>query len=236
MSSTRTYNNDRRRLQADATRQTVIQVAGAQFTAHGYAATSVRQIADAAEVSIETVYKQVGTKKDLLWAWLDASVAGADEPDVAQVDQQWARDLASEPDFARQARLAASNLREVYERSLDVLDVIRSAAEVDDDAAELLRKERSDRHRDVSDHVRHIDPSSLDPDLAIHDVADITYAITDSSVYSILVRERGWSPHHYEQWLADALGRLLGPSNKESDHDQPRTTDRDESADRDQAS
>ena len=215
MTSTRTYNNERRQAQAETTRRTVIQAAGAQFTAHGYAATSMRQVADAAGVSVETVYKQVGTKRDLLWAWLGTSIAGSDEPDVPQVEQQWARDFASEHDFGRQAELAASNLRAVYERSLDVLEVIRSAAEVDEEAAELSLRQRSDRYRDVSEHMRRVSPASLDPDLSVDDVADIAYAITESSVYATLVRERGWTPDQYERWLADALRRLLSQSAKE---------------------
>lgn len=217
MTSTRTYNNERRRAQADATRRTVIQAAGAQFTANGYAATSMRQIADAADVSVETVYKQIGPKRDLLWAWLDTSIAGPDEPGVPQSAQQWARDFASEHDFGRQAELAASNLRAVYERSLDALEVIRSAAEADEEAAELLRRQRSDRYRDVTEHMRRLAPSSLDPNLSVDEVADIAYAITDSGVYATLVRERGWTPDYYERWLADAIRRLLSPPAKEEE-------------------
>jgi hypothetical protein len=38
---------------------------------------------------------------------------------------------------------------------------------------------------------------------------DILWMLTSRYVYRMLVRERGWSPQKYQDWLADALVQTL---------------------------
>ena len=45
----------------------------------------------------------------------------------------------------------------------------------------------------------------LDPDRA----RDIVWTLISPEVYELLVNDRGWSPHEYEQWLARALADAL---------------------------
>ena len=66
-------------------RQAVLEAATARFCERGWAA-SVRDIARAAGVSVETVYAHFGSKVDLLNAVVDVAVVGDDEP-VALVDR-----------------------------------------------------------------------------------------------------------------------------------------------------
>ena len=53
--------------------------------------------------------------------------------------------------------------------------------------------------------------NALRPSLDVAQAADILWTLNHPSLYLLLVDERGWTPEHYEQWLADALcSQLLG--------------------------
>jgi hypothetical protein len=41
------------------------------------------------------------------------------------------------------------------------------------------------------------------------DAADILYALGSPETYRLLTADRGWSPHRFERWYADAMARLL---------------------------
>jgi hypothetical protein len=67
-----------------------------------------------------------------------------------------------------------------------------------------------DRHV-VGERIAHrvdlaaVAPLRLDPEQA----ADIVWATNAAELYQLLVGQRGWSPQHYEHFLADAWRRLL---------------------------
>ncbi len=47
--------------------------------------------------------------------------------------------------------------------------------------------------------------ASRRPELSFHTARDIFWMLTGGDVYRMLVSERGWSPHRYQDWLTDAL-------------------------------
>jgi len=50
------------------------------------------------------------------------------------------------------------------------------------------------------------------PDLDTEEVVDVTYALTSPDLYDLLVRQCGWQPARFEQWLVESLLHLvLGP-------------------------
>src|SRR5947199_286087 len=57
--------------------------------------------------------------------------------------------------------------------------------------------------------------NELRPDLTVDQARDLLWALGSAEMYRMLIVDRGWSPDHYEQWLAEALtDALLG-------HDEP---------------
>src|SRR5258708_6714145 len=76
----RRYDNSRRQAQARATHRKVIDAAKRLFTEHGYPATTIEAIAEAADVSLPTLYRLFGSKRALLAAVLDTSFGGDDQP------------------------------------------------------------------------------------------------------------------------------------------------------------
>lgn len=77
-SGTRRYRSPLRRMQAAQARAVVLEAATRLFAERGWAGTGVRDIARAAEVSVETVYATFGSKADLLKAALEVAIVGDD--------------------------------------------------------------------------------------------------------------------------------------------------------------
>src|SRR5690348_13471086 len=205
----RRYDNSRRQAQARATRLTVIEAAKRLFTEHGYLATTIEAIAEAAEVPLPTVYRLFGSKRALLAAVLDTSFGGDDQP-VAFADRPAVRAARAEPDPAKMVTAFARIAREFMERSSAIQHVLATAAQVDGDAAELLADIRRQRHTGQSRIVAALDArGALDSDLDKTEAADIVYALLSPEVHRILTAERGWSADRYERFIAWSLSALL---------------------------
>ena len=58
----RPYNGSRRRAQAEETKQQIVDAAKPLFLAQGYEATSMRQLAEASGVSLQTLYNAFQSK------------------------------------------------------------------------------------------------------------------------------------------------------------------------------
>src|SRR3954462_2377730 len=74
----RVYNSPLRAEQAQRTRAAVLDAAGRCFLDQGYAATTMKDVAAEAGVSVQTVFGQ-GSKASLLLACVDRAVVGDDE-------------------------------------------------------------------------------------------------------------------------------------------------------------
>jgi AcrR family transcriptional regulator len=188
----RHYDNSRREAQARATRRKVIEAAQRLFTEHGYPATTIEAIAEAAEVPLPTLYRLFGSKRALLAAVLDTSFGGDDQP-LAFADRPAVRAARAEPDPAKMLNAFARIVREFMERSSAIQHVLATAAQVDADAAELLAEIRRQRHTGQSRIVAALDAAgALDPGLDKTEAADIVYALLSPDVHRILTVERGW--------------------------------------------
>jgi AcrR family transcriptional regulator len=73
------YHSPRRAEQAIATRRAVLDAARELFIEHGYAVTTVADIARRARVAVDTVYAAVGRKPALLREVLETAISGSDQ-------------------------------------------------------------------------------------------------------------------------------------------------------------
>ena len=209
----RGYDTTRRRAQAETTRQDVLDAAGRLFTAHGYAATTVDEIAAEAGVSRETIFKAFGTKRQLLRLWVEREVAGPEEP-VPIRRQAWMRRIEEAGEQRRQLEIAVAGARRIHDRAVDAVDVMRAAAHADPEIAALWDEARRQRREDVgavTELVAATGPTRSD--LSSEEVVDVVYALTSPELYDLLVRQCGWRPERFERWLFESLLHLaLGPS------------------------
>ncbi len=205
----RRYDSPQRREQAKATRRAILEAARSLFVESGYGTTTLQAIADAASVSVATVYATFGNKRTVLKELVDVSIAGDDEP-VAIIDRPWVAELRAEPDRARRVRLFAASGRRILDRRSAVDAVVQAAAAGDAEIAELwdeLRRQRREGQARLLALVA--GPAGLRADLAAGEAADILYAAASPETYRTLVGERGWSPERFEAWTVEVIEGLL---------------------------
>jgi AcrR family transcriptional regulator len=201
----RRYNSPRRREQAAATRGQILEAAQRLFERAGWSATTMAAIAAEASVSLKTVYLAFESKSGVLRALWNLRLRG-DDAEAPMGDRAWYRELLEERDPKRQVRLIAKNSRIVKERIGPLLGVIRSAAAVDRDSAQLWDRIQSDFYDNQRAivavlHERRALRRGLDVDRA----TDILWTLNHPDVWQLLVHERDWSPEQWQRWFVETL-------------------------------
>lgn len=205
----RNYDNSRRLAQVRTTRLRVIEAAKRLFIESGYPATTIEAVADAADVSLPTLYRMFGSKRALLAAVLDASFGGDDEP-IAFGDRPAVRAARAEADPVKMVEAFGRILTDLMERTSAILHVLATAAQVDPEAADLLAEIRRQRHTGQSRIVAALaERDALDPDLDPAQAADMVYAYMSPDLHRILTIERGWTSQDYQFWAVRCLRSLL---------------------------
>src|SRR3954462_15609335 len=129
----RVYNSPLRAEQAQRTRAGVLDAATRCFLAKGYAATTMKDVAAAAGVSVQTVFGQ-GTKAALLLACVDRAVVGDDEEVPLRQREMFTR-LLDGPDRAGKLAAARAMAMTYVRISPPMLRVFAAAAAGDQEIA-----------------------------------------------------------------------------------------------------
>jgi len=207
----RTYESPVRDDQARATRRAIVTAAKGLFLDRGYAATTMDAIAEAANVSRKTVFTAGGSKFTLLKDAFDWSLVGDDEP-VAMVDRAPVQQILATRDPARAVQLWARMITDTAIRAAPIAAVLSAAANVDAEAAALLKISDRHRHEGAEAFVAHLASlGGLRRGLTRETAADLCWLAMEPGPYLRLVVERGWSPERYRRWFGAAVSReLLG--------------------------
>ena len=214
--TTRAYRSTRRAEQARSTRARILAAATEQFVAHGYAATTMRSIAEAARVSVPTVELIFGTKPKLLNAAIDVAIAGDDAP-VPMFERDWAAAAAETEDAAAFLTIFAQALREAAIRSSGLIVVADEAARTDRDIAALSRRLSQQRDMTVTwitDGLRK--RMALRAGVTRQMAIDVLWLLMEPLVFQRLTTERGWTPAQFERWFIESASRLLLPGTDET--------------------
>lgn len=205
----RRYDNSRRQAQVRRTRAEVVDAARDLFVQQGYVATTVEAIAAVAGAAPATVYRLFGSKRAILASVLDVSFGGDDQP-VGFGERPAVRHAFAAADPRQLLTNFARICRELLDRSASIQRVLRGAAVVDPDAAELLALVRNQRLEGQSRIARELARrGALAAGLDEASAADMIYTLMAPEVHHLLTVERGWSVDRYERWLANALCALL---------------------------
>ncbi len=198
----RGYDGSGRRRAAEERRRLVVDRATALFLADGFAGTTVTAVAEAAGVSVETVYKGFGGKAGLVRAVWERALQGAGPvPAEQRSDAVSGGDADAREVIATWARLSA----EVAQRAAPVLGLVRAAAAVDPEAAALLAEIDAGRLARMRHNAQALARrGQLRPGLSVQRAAEAMAALS-ASLHDPLVRDLGWSAQEY----ADLVGRLL---------------------------
>jgi AcrR family transcriptional regulator len=209
----RKYDSTRRQAQAAQTRQDILAAAQQLFLERGYAGTTLAVIAQAAGVVVETIYRAYGSKAELFKAVVQAAVAGGAARAQVPVEQRPAiAAVIAEPDPHRQLQLYAATQPGIHARAGPLMRVLVEAAATDPELARL-RAQIEDERRNGQGSLAQLlaDRGVLRPELPVQEAGDLVWTLSSLAVYDLLVRQRGWTPERYRDWLAAALARELLP-------------------------
>lgn len=199
----RRYESLRRTAQARQTRAEIALAARRLFVSHGWAQTTVRDVARDAGVSVPTVYAAYGNKTGLVQALADAADLSADASRMlAELEAP-----AAGPE--RQLAAMAGYDRRLFERAGDVIALVREAGRTEPELATLYAEGRR-RGDETRIQVFSSWPAGvLRHGLDVGAAVDIYAAVCNIDVYTTLTVERGWTPQRVQQWWTEALPREL---------------------------
>ncbi len=206
---TRAYHSPRRAEQARRTRHAVLEAACRMFTANGYGGTTIAAIAAAAGVAVDTVYASVGAKPVVFRLLLETAISGTDDALPAE-QRSYVKQIRAAPTAVEKVRIYAEAVCEINERMAAVHVVLRDAASVVDELAEMREEIAQRRAQNMRRFVQDLaDTGQLRPDLDLDEAADAVWATSAPEMYHLLVAERGWSHTQLESWLAATWTRLF---------------------------
>lgn len=205
----RRYDASGRKARARRTRDEITEAARQLFESDGYTRTKIVDVAHAANVSPETVYKAFGSKAGLLHAAVTAAIRG--DTDSAPLRRRPAIDaIRKESDVRRQLEMYGDLLAEINPRLAGLLRVIRETETGDPEIAALHAQLNSDRLHGMSEFARQLtDNGSLRPEVSTHEARDVLWTLNSPELYELLVLQRGWPPTRYARWVAHALKAAL---------------------------
>jgi AcrR family transcriptional regulator len=183
----------------------VIQAAHELFLANGYAATTLKQIAERSKVALPTVYAVFGNKRDLLLAVFNAARLGTVSEGLGHEEEPVVEMLrhATPQGIAHQVRLTR-------EGGAPVARIIAKASAADPHIARLWEASQTARYANMERVVKTMrKEGTLRKGVSHADAADKLWTLTSNELYELLVFERNWSPEKYEKWLADMISTTL---------------------------
>ena len=192
-----------RERQAQLTRDEILRAARRLFAERGYTRTSVRDIAEAAAVSAQTVYDSIGSKQALVARLNDLIDAEAGIAAIASA-------AARSGDPGQVAAMSAKITRSILEHCGDIIHALVTGAAAEPDLAVALA-EGHRRHvegaRMVVGLLRQMDAlgDSVDAEAAVGTLA----AISDTQFALLLRDSYGWSLDRIESWIAVTSQALL---------------------------
>ena len=192
-----------RERQAQLTQAEILKAARRLFAERGYTRTSVRDIAEAAAVSAQTVYDSIGSKQALVLRLNDLIDEEAHVLEIASV-------AASSSDPVEVASMSAKITRSILEHSGDIIHALVTGASAEPDLQVVLDVGHS-RHvggaRVAVQRLRKL--QALDESIDVDEAIDTLAAVTDIQFAMLLRDSYGWSLDRIESWIAGASRTLL---------------------------
>jgi TetR/AcrR family transcriptional regulator, regulator of autoinduction and epiphytic fitness len=200
----RSYNGALRREQAEQTRGRILDAARRLLIGGTYSSVTMEDIATEAGVAYQTVYGTFGSKARLAQRLVEIGF-----PHVAEALKLFDEmDPSVEPETA--LRIAAHVNRLIYEQCADLLRFLRESGDPG-----LLAHYRSREEQRLSGMARYRvadrlgTSGRLRASISPSEAVAIIWSACAPDLYTQLVFDRGWTPSRYEEWLGDALIRIL---------------------------
>ncbi|NLG47081.1 TetR/AcrR family transcriptional regulator [Gordonia sp. (in: high G+C Gram-positive bacteria)] len=207
--TTRAYRSPLRASQAAETRAAIVAAARDLVITEGFTNTTVRKIADRAGVNIDTVYRSVGKKPEVLRVVIESALSGL--PEAVPADQRdYVRRIADASSGREKLEIYAAAITEIQQRLAPIYTALADAARTDEQSSalweEISRRRAANMRRFAADlrgtgQMR----ADIDDDTA----ADLIWSMNGTEYWVLLVEHRGWPPEKFRERLADTWCRLL---------------------------
>lgn len=204
----RRYDASGRRAAAEQTRLRILRIARELFGTRGYAATSVADIARAADVSVDTLYASVGRKPQLLLAVHDMELAGGGLP-VGAEQRDYVKRIQAATTGAAKIAAYAEALADVLPRVVPLQVALREAGLRDPECQavyESLGERRAANMQAFAADLR--STGDVRNDLDDDAIADIVWSMNGPDFF-LLMRSRGRTPSEYGALVRDIWTRTI---------------------------
>jgi AcrR family transcriptional regulator len=206
----RSYDASRRQALARANRARMLGAARRQFLASGYSATTLTQIAEAADVSVQSINQNFGNKPGLLRAVFEFVTVGDAEP-VPLAQRDWITAIHDEPNARKKLQMYARVLSEMLPRSAPIQLVIREAAS-DPAMKQLWEGMRAGRMMGMTDFATNLSEGGhLRDGVTVDHARDVLWTYSSPELYELLVLERGWTTEEYADFIEVGSSAALLP-------------------------
>ena len=205
----RKYSSTVRDEQAARTRARILDAATDLFLERGYARTTMKDIAERADVARDTVHAIFGNKARVLTALIDVRLvpdAGVDN--ITQRPEALA--IRDEADQGRQIEMFARFIAGISTGLRPVFEVLRTASAVEPEMARVFVE--MDRYRMINMQTYAKWIAAHGPlRVSTRRAGEIIWALASPDVARMLCEEIGWTESQHARWLADTLIRTLLP-------------------------
>ncbi|GAA2122481.1 TetR/AcrR family transcriptional regulator [Glycomyces algeriensis] len=194
---------------ARLTRRKILAAAERLFIEHGYGATTVQDVADAAGVAVQTIYFSFGNKRTLMKELVDVAIAGDDEP-VPTMQRQWFLDALAAPTATELLAGFTAGSADIQARLAPVLKIAETAAATDPELAEIWRSDTDPRYTVCTEAATALltKPDAAQGIEPAH-AADVLYGLTSPELYLVMVKSRHWTTDQWSRWTLETLRAQL---------------------------
>ncbi|MFT4109976.1 TetR/AcrR family transcriptional regulator [Propionicimonas sp.] len=203
----RSYDASRRRAAAQGTRQAILDAAAKLFVDPGYAGARLSDVAEVAGVAVPTIAAHFGSKKGLLSAVLDVSIAGDDEP-IPMAARSFVDDINALPTARGRLERYAVELARTLPRVVDVRLALEHAATVDADAAVILAKNDDEQLRAMTMFAAGL-MATGEVRLELDHVVSVLVLAMAARNYDWLVKQRGFGSDDFVNWYVGSVAGAI---------------------------
>jgi AcrR family transcriptional regulator len=205
----RRYDSRRRRQQADRTREFVLEAARRLFLKRGYAGTTIASIAEAADVSVETIYKAFGGKPGLVRA---IALKGLEGVGPMPAEQRSDEMRSTERDAYKVMQRWGTFTTEVAPLGAPIYLLLRTAAATDPEVAELLEELNRARLVRMEHNAKALlERGDFRAGVTLDHARDVLWTYSSPELYELLVLRQHWPLELYGRFVADGMIAALLP-------------------------
>ena len=169
----------------------------------GFDRVTIGKLAQAAEVSMPTIYAIFKSKRGILQSLIDEALPPNQFEALVE-------DVKQEKSPKKRLAITAKMARQIYDAERELMDILRSASVVAPELKELEQEREKRRYERQGESVKTMmKEKSLAKGLSLAKARDILWALTGRDMYRMLAVERGWTSDEYEKWLAQLLVKSL---------------------------